>query len=119
MSGRPLGLVLVTRTPGAAQQLTVSGDLVDWTTTPLSEVTGIDDDVNPSVFVGADRIVVRATPYGGGDDGMRGERGLAKGWVASSAPWASTISAVVSHGAAMACSTTNSTRPCWMSSSTV
>jgi len=65
VSGGPLGLALVTSEPGGTDQtLTVSGDLVDWTTTPLPEVTGIDDRVQTSVFVGADRIVVRATPYG-------------------------------------------------------
>jgi hypothetical protein len=65
ISGGPLGLALITADPGGTDQtLTVSGDLVDWTTTPLSEATGLDDRVQATVFVGADRIVVRATPYG-------------------------------------------------------
>jgi hypothetical protein len=69
VSGGPLGLALVTSEPdGTDQTLTVTGDLVDWTTTPLREVTGIDEPVGESVFVGADRIVVRATPYGDLDE---------------------------------------------------
>jgi hypothetical protein len=69
VSGGPLGLALVTVDPdGTEQQLTVSADLVDWTTTPLPEVTGLDGRVMASVFVGADRIVLRAAPYGDGDE---------------------------------------------------
>jgi len=65
VSGGPLGLALISADAGGTdQKLTVSGDLVDWTTTPLTEATGTDDRVIATVFVGADRIVVRATPYG-------------------------------------------------------
>jgi hypothetical protein len=65
VSGGPLGLALITADPGGTDQtLTVSGDLVDWTTTPLTEATGTDDRVMATVFVGADRMVVRATPFG-------------------------------------------------------
>jgi len=68
VAGGPLGLALVTSTPDSARQLVVSGDLVDWTTTPLADVTGVSDPRTVSVFVGADRIVVRATPIGDDDE---------------------------------------------------
>jgi hypothetical protein len=70
VSGGPLGLALIT-TDWTESQLVVSGDLVDWTATPLAEVTGIDAGAtSTAVFVGADRIVVRVTPVSDGGDSL-------------------------------------------------
>jgi hypothetical protein len=69
VSGGPLGLALIT-TNWTESQLVVSGDLLDWTATPLPEVTGIDGSATTAVFVGADRIVVRATPSSDGGDSL-------------------------------------------------
>ena len=59
----PLGLALVmlpaNGAPGA--QLVVSGDLVDWTVTPMEEVVGDAGQFAGNVVVGADRVVVTAS----------------------------------------------------------
>jgi hypothetical protein len=59
----PLGLALVTAlfngAPGS--QLVVSGDLVDWTVTPMEEVLGTAGELASKVVVGADRVVVTAS----------------------------------------------------------
>jgi hypothetical protein len=56
----PLGLALVLNDPGglAPAKLAVTGDLVDWTVTPLTDVVGPDPVGMASVFVGEDRVVV-------------------------------------------------------------
>ena len=46
---------------GSGPQLVVSGDLVDWTVTPLADVAGTPVTAN-GVTVGADRVVVSASP---------------------------------------------------------
>jgi hypothetical protein len=59
----PLGLALVTfpASGAAGGQLVVSGDLVDWTVTPLEQVLGTTDELSANVVVGADRVVVAAS----------------------------------------------------------
>jgi hypothetical protein len=59
----PLGLALVTfpASGAAGGQLVVSGDLVDWTVTPLEQVLGTTDELSAKVVVGADRVVVAAS----------------------------------------------------------
>lgn len=65
ISSGPLGLaILVYGERGPAESLLVSGDLVDWTLTPLADVVGVDDVSMADVFVGADRIVVSAVREG-------------------------------------------------------
>jgi hypothetical protein len=65
VSTGPLGLAIVVYGPnGPAESLLVTGDLADWTLTPLSEVTGVVDVGTADVFVGADRIVVSAVREG-------------------------------------------------------
>jgi hypothetical protein len=56
----PLGLAFVTAPrPGTSgAQLVVSGDLADWTVTPLDDVVGAGGVIGTSVVVGADRVVV-------------------------------------------------------------
>jgi hypothetical protein len=46
---------------GPGPQLVVSGDLVDWTVTPLADIAGTPVTAN-AVTVGADRVVVSASP---------------------------------------------------------
>lgn len=58
----PLGLALVvdhTDDP-ASPDLVVSGDLIDWTVTPLSDIVGLDNTTEVTPVVGEDRIVVSA-----------------------------------------------------------
>jgi hypothetical protein len=59
----PLGLALVSfpANGAAGAQLVVSGDLVDWTVTPMEQVLGTGDEVSANVVVGADRVVVTAS----------------------------------------------------------
>jgi len=59
----PLGLALVTAPLNGApgSQLVVSGDLVDWTVTPMEEVLGTAGELASKVVVGADRVVVTAS----------------------------------------------------------
>ena len=58
----PLGVALVLTGPdGWDPQLVVSGDLVDWTVTPIAEVVGARPNTTIGVTVGADRLVVTAT----------------------------------------------------------
>jgi hypothetical protein len=59
----PLGLALVTAPLNGASggQLVVSGDLVDWTVTPMEEVLGTASELASKVVVGADRVVVTAS----------------------------------------------------------
>jgi hypothetical protein len=59
----PLGLALVVtaRDGGGPDELVLSGDLADWTTTPLPDVVGFDDIGSVTPVVGEDRIVVTAT----------------------------------------------------------
>jgi hypothetical protein len=56
----PLGLALITfpADGGDGGQVVVSGDLVDWTVTPLEEVLGTGDTLQARVVVGADKVVV-------------------------------------------------------------
>ena len=64
-SAGPLGLATVLY--GAdyrPESLAVTGDLVDWTITPLGDIVGTDANSYLSTFVGEDRIVVTATPEG-------------------------------------------------------
>jgi hypothetical protein len=58
----PLGLALVVNTGRdvGPDRLVVSGDLADWTATPLADVVGFDDIGNVTPVVGEDRIVVTA-----------------------------------------------------------
>ena len=57
----PLGLAAVVfGENGPPTSLLVTGDLVDWTVTPLADVVGVDDVSTANVFVGEDRIVVSA-----------------------------------------------------------
>lgn len=59
----PLGLALLVAPvgTGSSAQLVVSGDLVDWTVTPIEDVVGRADLLGTTVVVGADRIVITAT----------------------------------------------------------
>ena len=59
----PLGLALVTApvNGGPGAQLVVSGDLVDWTVTPLAEAIGTADILGTDLVVGADRVVITAS----------------------------------------------------------
>lgn len=57
----PLGVVLVARPSHGDPVLVVSGDLVEWTATPVADVAGEDAIWNVDVTVGADRIVVTST----------------------------------------------------------
>ena len=57
----PLGVVLVARPTHEDPVLVVSGDLVDWTATPVADIAGPDAVWNVDVTVGADRIVVTST----------------------------------------------------------
>ena len=72
----PLGLAFVTMpappdptapndagaaSAGTGPQLVVSGDLVDWTVTPLTDIAGTPVTAG-GVTVGADRVVVTASP---------------------------------------------------------
>lgn len=69
--GGPLGLALVVGDPatGGSSQVVVSGDLVDWTVTPLADVIGTDAaSVYVQPVVGEDRIVVSATGEPTGTD---------------------------------------------------
>lgn len=61
--GGPLGLALVVANgDGTNRQLVVSGDLVDWTVTPLTDIVGAMEDLGSvTPIVGEDRIVVTAT----------------------------------------------------------
>jgi hypothetical protein len=61
--GGPLGLALVVGREAdlAPRQLVVSGDLVDWTVTPLADVLGDHEAAVVTPFVGEDRIVLTAT----------------------------------------------------------
>jgi hypothetical protein len=61
-SGR-LGLALVVDAgaDGLPEDLVVSGDLADWTTTPLADVVGFEDIGTATPVVGEDRIVVTAS----------------------------------------------------------
>jgi hypothetical protein len=59
----PLGLALVVDggADGLPDDLVVSGDLADWTTTPLADVVGFEDIGTATPVVGEDRIVVTAS----------------------------------------------------------
>lgn len=59
----PLGLALVVdaRNDGKPDQLVASGDLTDWTATPLADIVGFDDIGSVTPVVGEDRVVVTAT----------------------------------------------------------
>lgn len=57
----PLGVVLVARPSPDDPVLVVSGDLVDWTATPVADIAGADAVWSLDVTVGADRIVVTST----------------------------------------------------------
>jgi hypothetical protein len=59
----PLGLALTVtaRNGEGSDQLVVSGDLADWTATPLADIVGFDDIGTVTPVVGEDRIVVTAT----------------------------------------------------------
>ena len=57
----PLGVVLVARPTLEDPVLVVSGDLVDWTATPLADIAGTDLVWSIDVSVGTDRIVVTST----------------------------------------------------------
>ena len=57
----PLGVVLVARPTLEDPVLVVSGDLVDWTATPVADIAGADAVWSLDVTVGADRIVVTST----------------------------------------------------------
>ncbi len=57
----PLGVVLDVRPTADEPVLVVSGDLVDWTATPVADIAGADAVWNVDVTVGADRIVVTST----------------------------------------------------------
>lgn len=61
--GGPMGLALIATGPeGEVRDLVVSGDLMDWTTTPMADVIQSDDEpVAVQALVGEDRIVVSAT----------------------------------------------------------
>jgi hypothetical protein len=60
--GGPLGLALVVdHADGGQRELVVTGDLIDWTTTPLADVTGLDATGEVTTMVGEDRIVVSAS----------------------------------------------------------
>jgi hypothetical protein len=58
----PLGLALVVNGPDDTDpQLVVSGDLVDWTVTPVADMVGGEPNTSIEVTVGADRLVVTST----------------------------------------------------------
>lgn len=57
----PLGVVLVARPTHEDPVLVVSGDLVDWTATPVADIAGADLVWSIDVTVGADRIVLTST----------------------------------------------------------
>jgi hypothetical protein len=61
--GGPLGLALVLgrEEDSTARQLAVTGDLADWTVTPLADIVGSDGRMFAAPFVGEDRIVVVAS----------------------------------------------------------
>jgi hypothetical protein len=60
--GGPLGLALVLgREDSTARELAVTGDLADWTVTPLADIVGSDAGLLAVPFVGEDRIVVVAS----------------------------------------------------------
>lgn len=62
VSSGPLGVALVvTGTDGWHPLLVVSGDLVDWTVTPIADIVGADTNTTIETTVGADRIVLTAT----------------------------------------------------------
>lgn len=68
--GGPMGLALIATGPdGEARDLIVSGDLMDWTVTPVADVIQPGDEpVYVQPLVGEDRIVVNATMGVAGDD---------------------------------------------------
>jgi hypothetical protein len=68
--GGPMGLALVATGPdGDVRDLVVSGDLMDWTTTPMADVIQSDDEpASVEALVGEDRIVVTATMGPVGED---------------------------------------------------
>ena len=62
VSSGPLGAAIVLTGPdGWDPLLVVSGDLVDWTATPVADIVGADTNTTVEATVGADRIVVTAT----------------------------------------------------------
>ena len=64
-SAGPLGLATVLYgADSRPESLAVTGDLVDWTVTPLEDIVGTDASSFLSTFVGQDRIVVSATTEG-------------------------------------------------------
>ncbi len=66
ITGGPLGLALLAQNGnGAPMQLITTADLVTWTVTPVSDISGIADVAYGTVFVGTDRIVVTAFGHGG------------------------------------------------------
>jgi hypothetical protein len=68
--GGPMGLALIATGPdGHVRDLVVSGDLMDWTTTPMADVVQSDDEpASVQALVGEDRIVVSATMGPVGED---------------------------------------------------
>jgi hypothetical protein len=64
-SAGPLGLATVLYgADSRPESLAVTGDLVDWTVTPLEDIVGADASSFLTTFVGRDRIVVSATIEG-------------------------------------------------------
>jgi hypothetical protein len=61
LASGPLGVALVAQTPDGVPMLVVSGDLVDWTATPVADITGPDATSYVDVTVGADRVVITST----------------------------------------------------------
>jgi hypothetical protein len=73
--GGPLGLALVIdhmNDSDGADELVVSGDLIDWTSTPLAEVVGMDQVGEVRTVVGEDRIAVTATQPRGDSSSIPG-----------------------------------------------
>jgi hypothetical protein len=68
IDGGPLGLAMVVARDDRLD-LVASGDLIDWTVTPLAEVVGTDEVGEATVVVGEDRIVVTAAPPGDAAEG--------------------------------------------------
>jgi hypothetical protein len=66
VSAGAMGVAVVVGVPDnwVPRQLLVSGDLIDWTSYSVTDIAGLEETQDLSVFVGADRIVVNATPSG-------------------------------------------------------
>jgi hypothetical protein len=67
--GGPLGLAVVLGDEeGTPRELAVTGDLADWTVTPVADVVGSSDIVYATPDVGEDRIVLTASLPSGGSE---------------------------------------------------